>query len=159
MSASLSTVHCTAGAAARPASTARRPGGISLREGWTRGHVAHICFVCLTFCWDCCTLCRVHVSTRCWGWHLLAARGRPGQVRPAGGDRPGHVRAGPQVRQQHYQHCPNHFITTVASCWISQGSGDQLRYAHRCQDHRELRGEHRGHCAGVQNTLRAQPAP
>ena len=33
------TQYCTAGAAARPASTARRPGGISLREGWTRGHV------------------------------------------------------------------------------------------------------------------------
>ena len=32
-------------------------------------------------------------------------------------------------------HCPNHFITTVASCWIPQGSGDQLRHAPRCQDH------------------------
>ena len=29
----------------------------------------------------------------------------------------------------------NHFITIVASCWVSQGSGDQLRHAPRCQDH------------------------
>ena len=34
--------------------------------------------------------------------------------------------------------CASNIINIVlitSSCWISQGSGDQLRHAHRCQDH------------------------